>query len=53
MLFITHDLAVVRQMTERVIVLNDGEIVEEGLRRDVLDAPSHPYTQRLLDSLIA
>jgi ABC-type microcin C transport system duplicated ATPase subunit YejF len=39
-------------MTERVIVLHDGEIVEEGATDAVLDAPSQPYTQRLLNSLI-
>lgn len=51
MLFITHDLAVVRQMTERVIVLYHGKIVEHGLTTTVLDEPRDPYTIRLLASL--
>ncbi|MGI5441714.1 dipeptide ABC transporter ATP-binding protein [Streptomyces shenzhenensis] len=48
MLFITHDLSVVRQMTERTLVLRGGEIVEEGSTTRVLDAPAHPYTQSLV-----
>jgi len=53
MLFITHDLAVVRQMAERVVVLHDGEIVEEGETDAVLDRPAHAYTKRLLDSVVS
>ncbi|WP_084145797.1 dipeptide ABC transporter ATP-binding protein [Amycolatopsis jejuensis] len=48
MLFITHDLSVVRQMTDRVMVLCGGEIVESGDTPAVLDHPSHRYTQRLV-----
>lgn len=50
-LFITHDLAVVRQVTERIYVLSDGCIVETGETVSVLDNPGHAYTQRLLDSV--
>jgi peptide/nickel transport system ATP-binding protein len=50
-LFITHDLAVVRQMVERVYVMYKGEFVEQGSVRTVLDHPQHPYTQRLIASL--
>jgi peptide/nickel transport system ATP-binding protein len=50
-LFITHDLAVVRQVVDRVYVMYRGEIVESGLVDDVLDRPRHPYTIRLLDSI--
>jgi peptide/nickel transport system ATP-binding protein len=50
-LFITHDLAVVRQVVERVYVLYRGEIVESGGVDRVLDSPQHPYTARLVESV--
>ncbi|QNK83452.1 ABC transporter ATP-binding protein [Nakamurella sp. PAMC28650] len=50
-LFITHDLAVVRQVADRVYVLHRGAIVEQGKVDDVMDRPKHDYTRRLLDSI--
>ncbi|WP_116142144.1 ABC transporter ATP-binding protein [Trinickia diaoshuihuensis] len=47
-LFITHDLAVMRAMAHRVVVMKSGRIVESGDTLDVLRAPTHPYTQSLL-----
>ena len=46
-LFISHDLAVVRRVSDRIAVLLHGEIVELGTAEQVSDAPVHPYTQRL------
>ena len=50
-LFITHDLAVVECIANRILVMYKGEIVESGLVRDVFTSPSHEYTQLLLDSV--
>ena len=50
-LFISHDLAVVDMLSDRIAVLYHGELVEEGNGADVLGSPKHPYTQRLLASL--
>ncbi|MBB5042057.1 ABC transporter ATP-binding protein [Shinella fusca] len=47
-LFIAHDLPVVRDFADRVVVMKDGEIVEEGPVRQIFDAPAHPYTRALL-----
>ena len=50
-LFITHDLAVVRQVVDRVYVLYRGEVVESGPVDRVLDRRAHPYTARLVASV--
>ncbi|MGR3503243.1 ABC transporter ATP-binding protein [Pseudaestuariivita sp.] len=50
MLFITHDLGIVRRFADRVCVMKDGEIVETGATAAIFDAPQHPYTQKLLSA---
>jgi peptide/nickel transport system ATP-binding protein len=51
LLFITHNLAVVRQVTDYLYVIADGAFVEQGPTREVLDSPRHEYTQLLLASV--
>ncbi|MDP1660517.1 MAG: ATP-binding cassette domain-containing protein [Phycisphaerales bacterium] len=47
-LFISHDMAVVNQMCDRIAVMQAGVIVEQGEREQIMHAPAHPYTIRLL-----
>jgi oligopeptide/dipeptide ABC transporter ATP-binding protein len=51
MLLISHDLAVVSQVADRVAILYAGSIVESGSAREVFTAPAHPYTRGLLRSV--
>ena len=49
-LFITHDLGLVKEFSDQVCVMQDGKIVEQGNTSNVFENPSHPYTQKLLNA---
>lgn len=51
MLFITHDLSVVRHTADRVVVMYLGQIVERGRTEEIFQSPQHPYTKSLLSSV--
>jgi peptide/nickel transport system ATP-binding protein len=51
MVYVTHDLAVVAQIADRIVVMYAGDVVEQGPARDILSSPNHPYTRGLLRSV--
>lgn len=52
MIVVSHDLAVIRMLADRTIVMLDGQIIEQGLTDQIMEDPQHPYTQRLVYSLL-
>jgi peptide/nickel transport system ATP-binding protein len=53
MLFITHDIALARKIADRILVIKNGVIVEQGLSWEITTRPRHPYTKRLLEAAAA
>jgi len=52
MLFISHDLGLVRQIANRVIVMKNGQVIEEGLKQQIFDFPNSEYTRSLVNSKV-
>ena len=52
-LFISHDISLVQQFCDRVLVMYRGEIVEEGTPDEVIRNPKNDYTKRLIDSVLS
>ncbi|MFZ5944829.1 MAG: ATP-binding cassette domain-containing protein [Bacillota bacterium] len=52
MLVVSHDLSVIRMLSDRTIVMLGGKIIEQGLTDQILEDPQHPYTQQLVHSLL-
>ncbi len=50
-LFISHDLSVVKFMSDRLLVMHQGQVVESGYAEEIYRAPKHPYTQKLIDAI--
>jgi putative phosphonate transport system ATP-binding protein len=52
MIVVSHDLSVIRMLTDRTIVMKNGRIVENGLTDQILQDPQHEYSQLLVSSLL-
>lgn len=52
MIVVSHDLSVIRMLTDRTLVMKNGRVVEQGLTDQILQDPQHPYTQLLVSSLL-
>jgi len=50
-LFISHDLGVISHLSDRVLVMKDGKVVEEGIPDEIFQRPQHPYTRELISSI--
>ena len=51
LLFVTHDMSVAKELADRVLVMKEGKIVEEGSRDHIFQNPQHSYTQKLLRAI--
>ena len=51
-IFVSHDLPLVSNLCDRVIIMKDGKVVEEGKTKDVMQKPQHPYTKELLRHIL-
>jgi putative phosphonate transport system ATP-binding protein len=51
LIVVSHDLSVVRLLTDRTLVMKSGRVVESGVTDQVLEDPQHPYTQLLVSSV--
>lgn len=50
-LFVSHDLHVVKMLSQRILVMQDGVIIEQGDTNTVMNPPTHPYTKTLMEAI--
>lgn len=52
MIVVSHDLAIIRMLCDRTMVMLDGEVIEHGITDQILEDPQHKYTQQLVYSIL-